>query len=73
MFFEEYEIGRTCSIYREKRNAYRVLVGKSGGKRPLGRPKRRWEGNIKTHLIEIGWGIMEWINLAQDRNQGCLL
>jgi hypothetical protein len=53
----------------EKRNAYRILVGKPEGKRPLGRPGRRWEDNIKMGLREIGWGGMEWIDLAQDREQ----
>jgi hypothetical protein len=53
----------------EKRNAYRILVGKPEGKRPLGRPRRRWDDNIKMDLIEIGWGGMDWIDLAQDRDQ----
>jgi hypothetical protein len=48
----------------EKRNAYRILVGK-----PLGRPRRRWVDNIKMDLREIGWDGMEWIDLAQDRDQ----
>jgi hypothetical protein len=52
-----------------KRNAYRVLVGKPEGKRPLGRPRRRWVGNIKMNLREIGWGGVNWIALAQDRDQ----
>jgi hypothetical protein len=52
-----------------KRNAYRVLVGNSEGKRPLGRPRRRWVDNIKMYLREIGWGGMNWIDLAQDRDQ----
>jgi hypothetical protein len=54
---------------REKRNAYRILVGKPEGKRPLGRPRRRWEDNIRIDLREIGWGGMDWIDLAQDRDQ----
>jgi hypothetical protein len=53
----------------EKRNAYRILVGKPEGKRPLGRPRRRWEDNIKMDLREIGWDGMNWIDLAQDRDQ----
>jgi hypothetical protein len=53
----------------EKRNAYRILVGKPEGKRPLGNPRRRWEDNIKMDLREIGWGGMDWIDLAQDRDQ----
>jgi hypothetical protein len=48
----------------EKRNACRVLVGKPEGKRLLGRPRRRWEYNIKMDLREIGWGGMDWIDLA---------
>jgi hypothetical protein len=53
----------------EKRNAYRILVGKSEGKRQLGRPRRRWVDNIKIELTEIGWHGMELIDLAQDRDQ----
>jgi hypothetical protein len=48
----------------EKRNAYRLLVGKPEGKRPLGRQKRRWVDNIKMDLLEIGWGSVDWIGLA---------
>jgi hypothetical protein len=51
----------------EKRNACRLLVGKPEGKRPLGRPKRRWMDNIKMDLLEIGFSVVEWIGLAQDR------
>jgi hypothetical protein len=50
----------------EGRNVYRVLVGKPEGKRPLGRPRRRWEDGIKMDLREIGWEGVEWIHLAQD-------
>jgi hypothetical protein len=53
----------------EKRNAYRILVGKSEGKRPLGRPRRRWVDNIKIDLREIAWDGVDWIDLAQDRDQ----
>jgi hypothetical protein len=53
----------------EKRNAYRMLVGKSEGKRPLGRPKRRWVDNIKLDLREIGWDDVDWIDMFQDRDQ----
>jgi hypothetical protein len=49
---------------RETRTAYRILVEKPEGKRPLGRPRRRWEDNIKIYLREIGWGDMDWIDLA---------
>jgi hypothetical protein len=48
---------------------YRVLVGKPEGRRPLGRPRRRWEDNIKMHLREVGWGCVDWIGLAQDRDR----
>jgi len=48
---------------------YKVLVGKPGGKRPLGRPRRRWEGNIKMDPQEVGCGGMDWIEPAQDRNR----
>jgi hypothetical protein len=49
----------------EKRNAYRLLVGK----RPLGRPRRRWVDNIRIDLGEVGWGDVDWIGLGQDRNR----
>ena len=47
---------------------HRVLVGKPEGKSPLGRPRRRWEDNIKMNLQEVGWGCEDWMELAQDRN-----
>jgi hypothetical protein len=53
----------------EKRNAYRILMGKPEGKRPLGRPKRRWVDNIKMDLRELGLDSMGWINQAQARDQ----
>jgi hypothetical protein len=53
----------------ERRGAYRVLVGKLEGRRPLGRPRRRWEDNIKMDLQQVGWGGMDWINVAQDRDR----
>jgi hypothetical protein len=52
-----------------ERSVYRTLMGKPDGKRPLGKPSRRWVGNIKMDLTEIGWGGIDWIDLAQDRNQ----
>jgi hypothetical protein len=51
---------------REKRNAYRTLVGKPEGKRPLGRPRHRWVDNIKIDLRETEWDDMDWIDVAQD-------
>jgi hypothetical protein len=53
----------------EKRNTYRLLVGKPEGKRPLGRPRCRWVDNIGMDLIEVGWGDLYWIGLAKDRNR----
>jgi hypothetical protein len=51
----------------EKTNVYRLLVGKPEGKRPLGRPRRRWIDNIKIGLLEIGLSVVDWIGLALDR------
>jgi hypothetical protein len=53
----------------EKRNVYRLLVGKPEGKRPLERPRRRRIDNIKMDLLEIGVNVVDWIGLAQDRNR----
>ena len=53
----------------ESKGVYRVLVGKPEGKRPLGRPRRRWEDNIKMYIQEVGCGGMDWIELAQDRDR----
>jgi hypothetical protein len=53
----------------EKRKGYRLLVGKPEGKRPLGRPRRRWVRNIRTDFGEVGWGDADWIGLAQDKNR----
>jgi hypothetical protein len=50
----------------EKRNVYKLLVRKPEGKRPLGRPRRRWMDNIKMDLLEIGLSVVDWIGLAQD-------
>jgi hypothetical protein len=52
-----------------KRNAYRLLAGKTEGRKPLGRPRRRWVDNIRVDLLEKGWGGMDGIGLAQDRNR----
>jgi hypothetical protein len=62
-------VGGTCGTHGEGRGVYRVLVGRPEGKRPLGRPKRRWEDNIKLGLREIGIDRTNWIQLAQDRVQ----
>jgi hypothetical protein len=53
----------------EKKNACRILVGKPEGKTPLGRPRRRWVDHIKMDVREIGWDGMDWIDVAQDRDQ----
>jgi hypothetical protein len=50
------------------RNTYNILVGKPEGKRPLGIPRRRWEDNIRMDLVEIGWECVDWMHLAQDRD-----
>jgi hypothetical protein len=55
-------MGGTCSTYGERRGVYMVLVGKREGKRPLGKPRRRWEDNIKMDLQEVGYGGMDWIS-----------
>jgi hypothetical protein len=53
----------------ENKGAYRILAGRAEGRRPLGRPRRRWENNIKTDLQEVGYWGMDWIQLAQDRER----
>jgi hypothetical protein len=53
----------------EGRGAYRILVGRPEGRRPLGRPRHRWEDNIKMDLQEVGWAGMDWIDMAQDRDR----
>jgi hypothetical protein len=53
----------------EETNVYRVLMGKPEGKRPLGRPRHRWEDGIRMDLREIGWGSVDWIQLAQDKDR----
>jgi hypothetical protein len=60
-------------MYGEKGGIYRVLVGKPEIKRPLGRPRRRWEDNIRMDLQEVGYGVMDWIELAQDRDRWLVL
>jgi hypothetical protein len=62
-------VDKECSKNGEKWNAYRILVGKPEGKRPLGRLRSRWADNIKMDLREIGWYGIDWIDMAQDRDQ----
>jgi hypothetical protein len=57
------------ALMGKKRNTYKLLVGKPEGRRPLGRPRRRWVDNIRMDLGEVGWGGVDWICLAQDRNR----
>jgi hypothetical protein len=62
-------MGGGCGADGEERDVYRILVRKPEGKRPLGRPRRRWEDNIRMDLHEVGCGGMDWIGLAQDRDR----
>jgi hypothetical protein len=62
-------MGRASSTNGAKRNACRILVGNPEGKRPLGRLRRRWVDNIRMDLGEIGWDGMDWIEVAEDRDQ----
>jgi hypothetical protein len=62
-------MGGLCSTNGEKMNAYRLLVGKPDGKRPLGRPRRRWVDNIRIDLGEVEWGNVDLIGLAKDNNR----
>jgi hypothetical protein len=62
-------MGRAYSANGETRNAYRILVGNPEGNRPLGRPRYRWVDNSKMDLKELGWDGMDWIELAEDRDQ----
>ena len=64
---EKNEMGGGCGAYGG--GVHRVLVGKPEGKRPLGRPRRRWEDNIKMDLQEVGGGCEDWMELAQDRDR----
>jgi hypothetical protein len=58
-----------CSTNGEKRNVYRLLMRKREGRRLLGRRRHRWVNNIKVDLGEVGWGVFDWIDLAQDRDK----
>jgi len=62
------EMSGACSMYGERTGVYKVLVGILEGKRPLGRPMRRWEDNVKIDLQEMRYGGLDWIELAQDRD-----
>ena len=62
-------MGGHVALIGEGRGVHRVLVGKPEGKTPLGRPRRRWENNIKTDLQEVGCTSMDWIELTQDRDR----
>jgi len=62
-------MGGACSAYGGRRCVNRVLVGKPKGKRPFENPRSRWEDNIKMDLQEVGFGCMDWIELAQDRDR----
>jgi hypothetical protein len=62
-------MGGACGPSGEGRGVYRVRVGKPKGKRSLGRPRRRWEDNIRMDLKEVGLGYEDWIRLAQDRDR----
>ena len=66
---EKNEMGGACGAYGRGRGMHRVLVGKPEGKRPLGRPRRRWEDNIKMNLQEVGGSCGDWMELAQDRDR----
>jgi hypothetical protein len=68
-YIKEDEMGRVCSTNGEKRNAYRILAGKPEGKRPLGIPRRRRVYNIKIYLREMRWDVMDWMDIAEDRDQ----
>jgi hypothetical protein len=62
-------MGGECSVHGEMRNACKILFGKPEDRRPLGRPRRKWEDNINMDLREIGVGDMDWIHLPQDRDR----
>jgi hypothetical protein len=66
-------VSGACRRSGEMRNTYKILVGKPEGKRPFGRPRRRWEYNIRTDLTWIGWDVVDWIHLALALDQWRLL
>ena len=61
-------MGRACGLYGRQRGAYKFFVGRPGGNRPLGRPMHRWKDNIKMDLQGGGWEGMDWLYLAEDRD-----
>jgi hypothetical protein len=63
------EVGGACGTHGRGEKVYKVLVGKPEGKRPLGRPRRRWEDEVRMELREIGLGGVDWIRLVQDRDR----
>jgi hypothetical protein len=67
--FEKNEMGGYVALIGERRGVYKVLMEKSEEKRPLGRPRRGWEDNIKLDLQEVSCGILDWIELAKDRDR----
>ena len=67
------EMGGHVARMVKGRGVYRVLVEKPEGRRPLGRPRRRWEDNIRMDLREVGCGCVDWMELAQDRDRWCAL
>jgi hypothetical protein len=62
-------MGGACGVYGRGERVYRVMVGRPEGKRPLGRPRRRWEDNIKMDLQEVGRGCGDWMEVAQERDR----
>jgi hypothetical protein len=64
-------MGGACSTDRGEEKRLEVIGRKAEGRRPLGRPRRRWVDNIRTDLGEVGWGDVDWISLAQDRDSSC--
>ena len=66
---DENDMGGALTRMGEMRDIYRELVGKPEGRRPLGRPRRRWEDNIKMDFQGVGFGGMEWVELSQDRDR----
>ena len=66
---EKNEMGGACGAYGEGKSCAQCLVGKPEGKRPLGRPRHRWEDNVKMDLLEVGGGGGDWMELAQDKER----